>query len=671
MRGSFSVVLSRVSLLLHAAASPRVLPVYLIAASLLLGSSSQAREDERIEKKRALFTEVENALKRGRRGLFKRHRETLETYPLYPYLVQQELRGRLAHAEESEVAGFLETYGGRVPIAERLRHRWLAQLAQRGRWKGFLEHYKESVTVENKDNRCRYASALIRTGQTQQAAELVKSLWLVNFSQPPQCDPAFKWGLDQGVLTDELIWERALLAWEKGRSRLTDYLERQSQGDTRRWFKFLKRAHHHPERTALAMRKQLASSPYAGDVMVFALRRLIGEDAVRAGEVWDKIKRGCHCFDLRKIEKEIGVAAAKGLMPGEAYRWLSQLPLEYRDDESRHWRIRAALRAQAWERVLASTSDLQSEPRSLPQWRYWRAHALAALGQHDEARRIWRELSQKDGYYGYLSADRLGKPYPHALAPIEFNEAEMASLNAHPAVPRMRELWVLDRAFDASRELLSLLEHLDAETKLKLAVAADRWQWPVGAIRSIASSGSDQHLLQRFPMPYREVIEEESQRHEVPMEWIYGIMRRESAFIERIKSPAGALGLMQLRPRTARAVASRLGAGKVSTDRLLLPQTNVQLGTAYIKQLYRNSGGNLAFSLAGYNAGPTNARRWLRNAPVSETEIWVDTIPLAETRLYVRAVLFYTLVYRHRLSKPPIRLRELMESKETPPTAGS
>ncbi len=635
---------------------PVCLSVLLLAAPL----SSQARGDGRIEEQRALFVTVERALKAGSRKPFKRRREALASYPLYPYLLHHDLQGRLARADEGEIAAFLRTYGGETPVAEKLRHRWLAQLAHRGRWDSFLEHYHESVNFDNKDNRCRYAYALIRAGRTDEAAELLKSLWLVDFSQPPACDPAFKWGFERNVFNDDLIWERALLVWSRGRSGLVNYLGGKLQGDARRWFGELKRARDHPERTAFKMREQVAASRYAGDVMVFALRRLIAKDAVKAGQAWDRIKRDCSvCLAHRALEKEIGITAARRLMPREAYRWLSRLPPEHRDDESRYWRIRAALRMQAWRQVLASVDDLQGKARAFPQWRYWRAHALAALGRRGEAHEIWGQLAQKDDYYGYLAADRLARPYPHALAALEFTDAEMAELNAYPAVARMRELWLLKRPFDASRELLALLERVDARTKLKIAVAADRWRWPIGAIRSLSSGGADGHLRQRFPMPYRRLIEAESRRSEVPTEWIYAIMRRESGFVEQIKSPAGALGLMQLRPGTARAVASRLGIGEVSPRKLLSPTINIRLGTAYIKQLYRRSDNRLAVSLAGYNAGPTNARRWLNNAPVAEGAVWVDTIPFDETRRYVRAVLFYTLVYRHRLNKPPAKLRDL------------
>ena len=656
------LVRRRTSGLSHVPAAVRTLPFCLLAASLFVAAAAAAADGEKLEKQRALFLEVESALKGGRRQPLRRHREALESYPLYPYLVYQDLRNRLAAAGEKEVTAFLDAYGGKLPVAEKLRHRWLTQLARRGRWTRFLEYYRESVTVENKDNRCYYATALIHGGRNVQAAEQVKSLWLVNFSQPSACDFVFDWGFRQGVVTDELVWKRALLAWERGRGGLVDYLGGKLKGDARRWFGSLKRARFHPRQTALKMADEFTTSPlYAGDVMVFALRRLTRKDAIQAGETWDEIKRRCSaCFARRAVEKEIGVAAATKLAPDEAYRRLSQLPREYHDQASRYWRVRAALRLRDWRRVLAGVDALPSEERSAAQWSYWRARALAELSRHNEANRIWSRLARDDGYYGYLSADRLGKPYVYDLRPLAFTEAEMAALDAYPTVARMRELLIFDRPFAANRELLLALEYLDAATKLKLGVAADRWQWPMGAIRSLASGASERNFLQRFPMPYRGLVEKESRRAKVPMEWIYGIMRRESAFVKDVKSSAGALGLMQVRLGTARAVGARLGLGKLSAGKVLSPQTNVRLGTAYIKQLHRKNDGNLALSLAGYNAGPTNVRRWLKTASVPDVEIWVDTIPFEETRLYVRAVLFYALLYRRLLDQPPMRLRELM-----------
>ena len=635
--------------------------VFMLVCFITEVADAKALESDELKKERSLFVDVETAVKAGNRKPFKRHQAALKNYALYPYMVYLDLRNRLSYISDRKIVEFLENYGGHVPVAEKLRHQWLEKLARHSQWSRFLRHYREPILVISKNNKCNYARALIHTGKVQQAQELMKSLWLVGFSQPTQCDFVFKWGFDQRLIGDDLVWERALLVWKHGREGLMNYLGSKLKGDARRWFKHLKQARSHPEREALKMSRQFGSSSYTSDVMQFALHRLIRKDVVKSGEVWGKIKRICRaCRSLKSIEKEIGVAAAKSLMPVEASHRLSNLLADDHDKESRYWRIRIALRVQKWDQVLASIDALQEDERALPQWNYWRAHALAALGDHNKAHLIWEKLSQKDNYYGYLSADKLRKAYPYEMQSIEFSANDMTAFEAYPAVGRIRELLIFGRLIDASRELSFLLERLSTRGKLKLAFMAHQWQWPIGAIRSISSSGVNQHLVELFPMLYQSIVEAESRRSKVPAERIYAIMRRESAFVKDIKSPAGALGLMQLLPNTAQDIAMRLGIGKVSTYKILSPQNNVRLGTAYIKRLSHKNNGNFAASLAGYNAGPVNARRWLKNAPVTDDAIWIDTIPFDETRLYVRAVLFYTIAYRHLLGKSPIRLRELM-----------
>ena len=634
----------------------------LLVAGILAGSDSHALERDEYRRQRALFTEVEDALKRGDRRPFLRHGQTLAAYPLYPYLVYQDLHNRLSRAGHEEVEVFLQRYGDDVALADKLRDGWLVKLARQARWRSFLHHYKESPVVVGKENRCNYAHALIRTGQTQPAYAALEALWLVDFSQPKQCDPVFRHGFEQGIIDDDLIWRRALLVWDRGQGKLMDYLGSKLRSAPAHWFDLLKRARRDPRQVALTVGDRWSGSPYAEDVLVFAMRRLIRQDVIEAEQVWRKVKSTCAgCLSSAELEGDMGITAAKRLMPREAYRLLSGLPRQHHTQATRHWRVRAALRAGEWQRVLDALDGLQTEERVLAQWSYWRAHALAASGRHGEARSIWERLASDDDYYGYLSSDRLNQAYPYAMSRIRLYPGDMTNLMTnHPAVARIHELLILGRSVDANRELLTLLERFGATEKLQFAALADRWLWPIGAIRSLAESDHSRLLVERFPLPYRDLVSEESQRNGVPAEWIYGIMRRESAFVEDIKSPAGALGLMQLLPATARQTASRLGMGKLSTYGILSPRTNIRLGTTYIKNLHRRNEGNFAVSLAGYNAGPTNARHWLNTAPVSDMAVWVDTIPFDETRRYVRAVLFYTLVYRHRLGKPPVRLRELM-----------
>ena len=146
-------------------------------------------------------------------------------------------------------------------------------------------------------------------------------------------------------------------------------------------------------------------------------------------------------------------------------------------------------------------------------------------------------------------------------------------------------------------------------------------------------------------------------------------IRMESAFRPRARSPAGALGLMQIMPATGRRIARAEGVRYSGARTLLDPEKNIRLGTAYLRQLLDRLHGHPALVSAGYNAGPHRARRWLARGEGMEPDLWVELVPYKETRQYVKRILEYRIVYRRRLGAPPVRLSDLLRSLPPAPAA--
>lgn len=136
---------------------------------------------------------------------------------------------------------------------------------------------------------------------------------------------------------------------------------------------------------------------------------------------------------------------------------------------------------------------------------------------------------------------------------------------------------------------------------------------------------------------------------------VLAIIRQESAFDRGAVSRAGARGLMQLMPATARRVAARAGLPYARARLTEDAAYNLRLGQLYLKDLLAQFGGHYALAIAAYNAGPHRVRRWLRrfgSTPVTEDALvdWIEKIPFGETRNYVQRVLEATVVYRHKLA---------------------
>ena len=140
-----------------------------------------------------------------------------------------------------------------------------------------------------------------------------------------------------------------------------------------------------------------------------------------------------------------------------------------------------------------------------------------------------------------------------------------------------------------------------------------------------------------FPLHYVEEINFASRRNRLDAAVIISIIKEESHFNPEIKSPADALGLMQLLPSTAAHIASIKGLSYSNSSDLLKPKTNIKLGSAYLRSLYDGSG-NMMYAVASYNAGPGAVKKWVNNYHSNDLDEFVEDIPYSETQNYVKKV---------------------------------
>jgi len=288
---------------------------------------------------------------------------------------------------------------------------------------------------------------------------------------------------------------------------------------------------------------------------------------------------------------------------------------------------------------------------------YWSGRAAEALGDATLAQN-WYETAARypTTFYGQLAAHRLGQePGMRFRSPPEPTEAQRAAFAERELVRVIRMLALLGDTDRAEPFILRLAEF--AETPVEHALIAElatgigRDDFAVLASKEARQRSGIELVEYLFPLrhlPDSVGIEEAL---------VLAVMRQESAFATDALSSAGARGLMQLMPATARQVARHVGL-KYSKARLTEdPEFNIQLGSAYLEGLLRQFDGSYLLAIAAYNAGPARVQQWIRANGDPRTYgvdpvDWIEAIPFSETRNYVQRVLENLQVYRHRLGGP-------------------
>jgi soluble lytic murein transglycosylase len=290
-------------------------------------------------------------------------------------------------------------------------------------------------------------------------------------------------------------------------------------------------------------------------------------------------------------------------------------------------------------------------PQTVSKGYYWAGRAATKAGRTSAATDYFtRAGAFPDQYYGQLALERLGQPVPApgtAERVIELANAERTSFMARPVVRAAVRLGKDGQWMDQSKFVRAIAAGAESDQDHLLAAELSRTlgRPDLGVMvgRRATASGLSGYADASFP---RMKVPESQQ-----MNWtmIHAITRQESQFDRAIISRAGARGLMQLMPATAAEVAGKMGLS-YDTGALFEPSYNMQLGSAYFRQLLNYYGGSYPLAVAAYNGGMGNVNKWIRangdpRLPGGDIVQWIEDIPIYETRNYVQRVLENAVVY--------------------------
>jgi soluble lytic murein transglycosylase len=588
----------------------------------------------------------------------------LADYPEY-WLLQLTLKD----ADPRQIGDFLARHPD-GPLAERLRIDWLRLLGQNEDWEAFGAQFPK-LKQEDIGLTCYDVQRRIVQGD-REAVKQALPFWFSGSSQPESCDPPFAQLLGEGLLSSDDVWARIRLAAIANNAGVliatNSYLPAQEAIDIKAFDKARRAPGVYLSKKSLPLKTRAAR-----EITIFSVIQIARKNHAQAAAHWTALAPRFSENDQAEVWGQIGYQAAWSHDPA-ALAWFKKASAAALSDGQLAWQARAALRAQSWPDVLSAIERMSATEQQLAAWRYWKARAFKEQGKIAEARDLFLPLAQEFGYYGQLASEEAGTLLTNPKDPWKSSAEELKAVEEISGVKRALYLNRLGLWQDGAKEWNITVRRFDDKQLLSAAEVANRAGWYDRAIHAAERTQSLHDITLRYPTPFRSEISAGAKQNRLDEAWVYGIVRQESRFYSEAKSRVGAMGLMQLMPATARWIAQKLGVRNFRTSDATAIDTNTAFGTYYMRHVLDDLG-HPVLTTAGYNAGPSRAKRW-RDAKALEGAIYIESIPLGETRDYVKKVMANATIYssilglkwqslKDRLGLIPGREAEAEEDAET------
>ena len=585
----------------------------------------------------------------------------LAQYPIPSYVDYYRLKPRLASAAPDEVRSFLARYAGSA-IAERMRNDWLLELGKVRNWSVFDEQYRQMVPEGDLQVRCYGLMARIARGE--RVATAARELLVSPPAYGEACNGLLVALSEAGQFEADDLLAQLRLAGETA-----------STGPARRSATLLgasgERAAQAVDYPALVIARGVGATRAEREIYLVAVSRMARTSVPMA---LMPFRRSLAAFTAQEQATGWAVlahAASLKLEP-EAWTYWKQSAGAPLTAEQMQWKTRIALRQGDWQAVRAAIDAMPTALSSQVTWTYWRARSLQASplppGQSGEApTAIYQRIADQNTFYGQLAIEEIGRKISIPQPPPAVTAAELAPMALNPGLRRALKLFSLRMRPEGMREWnwetrnMGERELIAAAEFARRADILDRMVYTSERTRTMFD------YSQRFPAPHSDILGPTTAKLGLDKAWVYGLIRQESRFIMDARSSAGASGLMQVMPETAKLVARKLGLGDYARDKLNDLHMNLLLGSNYLNMVLVNSGGSQPLASAAYNAGPGRMRRWRAALPgTMEGAIFAESIPFMETRIYVKNVMAnatnYAALFDNRPQSLKARLGQISPS---------
>jgi len=626
-----------------------------------------------------LIVDAREALKKKDRSRLAALRIGVTTvnHPLAQWVEYWELGNRLGEASVGEVEAFYSRWPGSY-VEDRLRNDWLLELGHRRDWANFVRDMPRFKMNDDREVTCYALLTQHLAGQDVRSA--ARTAWAAQRELDEGCNLLASTLFEAGQLKADDVWQQARLAAEFNRPRLARAaatLLGPANGVA------VGEIFDNPAR-------YLGKKPASHELALLALLRMAANDPdAAAGQLESGWQRKLSASQAALAWAVVGKQAALKLQleATDYYQraWrLVRKPVDLNwTDDTLAWAVRAALRSPSadagrWQLVQRAIDTMSPAEQREATWIYWKARALLALaaqggagsaGDADRAaaRTQLESIASQMSFYGKLATEELGNGIVLPPPPQPLAAAEREAARATPGFTRALQMLALGLRSEGVREWNFTLRGLaDRDLLAAAQLACEREVWD-RCINTSERTRSEIDLAQRFPTPFRNEVLAKAREVGLDPAYMYGLIRQESRFVMDARSHAGASGLMQIMPATAKWTAKKIGLDyrpEMIADR----NVNLLLGASYLKLVLDDFGGSQALAAAAYNAGPSRSRRWREGGPV-ETAAWAEGIPFNETRDYVKRVLSNAVYYAAMLNGQTPSLKARLGATIGPRTA--
>lgn len=619
----------------------RLVSSMLVCSTLVSGAAFSSSADT--DAQRALYDQAQQWLDNDNVEAFKQVRSKLADYPLTPYLDYRSFLVDLGSKPPIAVRAFIDSHK-EFPFSARISAPYIRALAREEKWGALLQFSPNEPNGET--YRCHYYNAKLQTGKRDQAYQGARSLWLSGASVSDACDPLFNTWDKQGGLSDDLILQRMVLAFEGRNRSLMRYLIKKVKGKTARQDAQAMLTLFDKPASVESFARKHSKGALAQRQAALALEKLARIDELQAQPLLEPVARAQNWSEQQTAS--VGQYIARRMMDVEPLalrQWRDRMISGSENTNLIEARIRVALLHLDWQGVATWIAQLPQQEQQSTRWQYWLGRSDIALGNTKQGNQRLRAILGQRNFYSVAAAKEMQQSIKYPVSTVQLDDKQLQPY--HTALVRIQELIERDKIAAAKSEWYWLLRRVKQPQKEMLAAYAASHHWHHLTVTASISARMWDNMQLRFPLAHQWWFDFYADKHDLDPIMLMSLARQESALDSEARSPVGARGIMQIMPATARYTAKKYQLSYNGAEDLYEVGKNIEIGSHYLNGLLEKYDHNRIFAFAAYNAGPHRVDRWRKQSGGKlDAYAFIEAIPFRETRGYVQNILMFETYYR-------------------------